>query len=58
MQMKAKKMFSGLEHLSCEGTLRERAVQPGEERKQGDLILAFQYSRGAYKKERLTYYMV
>jgi len=56
--MKAKKMFSGLEHLSREGTLREWAVQPGEGRKQGDLILAFQYSKGAYKQERRTYYMV
>jgi len=37
----------GLEHLSCEDTLRELGLFS-----QGDLIVAFQYLKGDYKQEK------
>ena len=48
----AVKMIRGLEHLSCEGSLRELGlfsldkIRPWE-----DLIAAFQYLKGAFNQE-------
>lgn len=44
-------MIRGLEHLSCEDRLRDTASFILEKRKlQGDLIVAFQCYKEAYKK--------
>ena len=52
IQKRATEMIHGMEHLSYKNRLRELGLFTLEKRSlQGDLLAAFQYLKGSYRKE-------
>jgi len=52
IQRRATKMIQGMEHLPSKDRLREMELFSLENRRfQGDLVVAFQYLNGGYRKE-------
>ena len=56
IQRRATKIFQGTEHLSYKDSLRDLGLFSLEKRKlHGDLVAAFQYIKGNYRKEGADY---
>lgn len=57
IQRRARKLITGMDHLSYEERLRElRLFNLKKRRLQADLIVTFQCMKGAYKKDGWTFH--